>query len=149
MRLELPCMPDPNRASGCEIGLQGRAHLRTGPMQQYALVDLADVERVADLLGRPALDVAQDDDLTLARRQVVDRHADAVDGLAAQQALVGEALPVARRGGPVPRPAAVVGRQEAVGVDGVLVLDAPGHTGERRAARLALAAGLGAVGQDA
>src|SRR3954468_7811124 len=141
MRLELPCMADPNRASGCEIGLQRRADLRARPVQEYALVDLADVERVADLLGRPALDVAQDDDLALARRQVVDGHADAVDGLAAQQALVGEALPVARRGRPMPGPAAVVGRQEAVGVHGVLVLDAAAHARERRAAGLALAAG--------
>src|SRR4051794_39338539 len=149
MRLELPCMADPNRASDDEIGLQRRADLRAGPMQEHSLVDLADVEGVADLLRRPALDVAQDDDLALARGQCVDGRANAVDRLAADQALVGTALPVARCGGPVPGPAAVPGRQEALRVDRILVRVRAADARERGAAGLALAAGLRAVGQDA
>ena len=42
-------------------------------MQQHALIARCHVERLRHLLGFPALDVAQEDDLLLARGQLGDR----------------------------------------------------------------------------
>ena len=62
----------------------------------------------------------------------------------------GHGAPLRRARRPVAGPARVVGRQEAIGIDRrALALVVAAQRGERHGARLALAAGLGAVGQDA
>jgi hypothetical protein len=52
-------------------------------VQQHLLVDVGDAERVGGVGGRPALDIAQLEDLSLRGRQRLDRLGDAVEGLVA------------------------------------------------------------------
>jgi hypothetical protein len=112
------------------------------------LVAVGDVERRADLAGVPALDVAQHEDVRLARGQLGDRVADAVERLTAEHALLGQRAPVRRSGRPVPGPA-VAFRPEALGVDDVAaVVVLAEQRRERRAATLAHRPCAGAVGQD-
>ena len=48
---------------GClEIGVEGRADGRSGPVEQHSLIGLRDVQNVAHVVGRPTVDVAQADD---------------------------------------------------------------------------------------
>src|SRR5262245_10438808 len=104
-------------------------------MEQDALVALADVQRLRDLLRLPAGEVTQQDHLLLARRQLRDRLADLLERLLAEQALFGPP------GGRRVRPRAV-GR-EALGIDRGL------EAGERHAAPLTCPARARAVGHDA
>src|SRR4051794_9900218 len=66
-------------------------------MQEHTLIGLGDVERVTRLLRAEALDVAQRDDLPLARRQLGDRRQRGVARLLVLEPLVWERL---RRGLP-------------------------------------------------
>ena len=83
-------------------------------VQQHSLIDLAEVERVTDLLRRPALDVAQGDHGTLARRQRLDRPRDQLARLRREDALLRQ---LARRRRPAARMQRVVLGQEAIRVD--------------------------------
>ena len=52
------------------VSLEGGPHPAPGPMEEDALVALADLERLADLLGGPALDVPQAHDEALGGGKV-------------------------------------------------------------------------------
>src|SRR5581483_10889850 len=68
-----------------EMGLERRACLGARAVEQHALVRLAQVERVADLLGRPALHVPEDDDPPLHLGQALDRAPEHVERLAREE----------------------------------------------------------------
>ena len=88
----------------------------------------------ADLLGVPALDVAQHDHLLLARRQLGDRGPHLLQRLGGEQLLLGHARPAVRRDRPAARVHRVIGGHEAVRVHGGLVLarrPAPARTAAR------------------
>jgi hypothetical protein len=55
------------------VQLEHRANFGTSTVEQHALVHLAQAEQLANLSRFPALHVAQDDHLTLAARQLIDR----------------------------------------------------------------------------
>src|SRR5205085_8147731 len=101
-----------------EVVLERPAHLRAGAVEEYSLIGLRNLQRVTDLFGRPALDVAQADHGALRRRQLPDRALDHGAGLAGEQALLRR--PRLRVRAPVARPARVVRAAEAVRVDGGL-----------------------------
>jgi hypothetical protein len=85
-----------------EVALERRAHVGAGAVQEHPLVPLAEPEGLADLLGGPALDVAQQDDVALAGGQLVHRLARPGQRLARQQALLRKLVPALRRIRPVP-----------------------------------------------
>lgn len=84
----------------------------TGAVEQHPLVTRREPEQLADLLGIPALDIAQSDDLLLTLGELVDRPAEDRARLGGEQALFRE---VAEPGGghttlrSPPRPEAEVG----------------------------------------
>ena len=131
-----------------EVVLELGPDLAARAVQQHALVAGGELERLRDLLRLPALDVAQDDDLLLARRQLGDRGADLLQRLGRQQLLVGHPRPAVRRDRPAARVARVARRAEAVRVDRGLVLVLRRERGHRHAARLPLPARTRAVGDD-
>ena len=115
-------------------------------MKKDTLIDLGQLERVTDLVARPALDVAQRDDGSLARRQRLDGALDHLARLGRDQPVLGQ---LARRRRPSAGIVRMVVGEEAVGVDRRL-----GHAGwivqrrERDAAALSLRAGLRGVDED-
>src|SRR5262249_13267372 len=126
-----------------EVLLEGRPQSRASPVQQYALVLLAETKQVADLLGRAPVDVAQPDDEPLALRQLSKGSLDAVAGLEREQPPLWF-LPRTRRRGPMARPGLVIGL-EAVRIHGHLARVTGGDRGERQRALLPRAMGLGLV----
>ena len=118
-------------AAAVEVALELAADLRARAVQQHALVALGELERRADLVGVPALDVAQGDDLLLAAgsgsiasrtsSQRLGRRAGSPPGSRAQAC------------GGIAQPPGYIGwsaRQEAVRVDGGLVLARSGSSDE-------------------
>jgi hypothetical protein len=104
-------------------------------VQEHPLVGLGKLERVTDLLGTPALDVAERDHGALRGWERLDRVADHAERFGAEQPLLRPAL--GRR-----RPLAA---HEAAGIHRRLRLE----RGERTGARLALSSGLSPVRDDA
>src|SRR3954451_5602577 len=100
-----------------ELHLQRGADAGAGPVEQAALVAVADVEGRAHLLGRAADHVAHGDHGALRGRELLDGMADRVERLLLVEGLLRERAPVRRVGPPVAREA-VGGTAEAVGVDG-------------------------------
>src|SRR5689334_13623569 len=97
--------------------LECRPDLRTGAMEEDALVALADAQRRRDLRAVPAFDVAQDDHLLLARRQVADRARDQLERLARQQMLLRDGGPALRWARPMPGPLRMIAGEEPTSVD--------------------------------
>src|SRR4051812_15266040 len=91
-------------------------------MQQHPLVARRQLERGRDLLRLPALDVAQDDDLLLARRKPGDRGAHLLQRLRRQQALLRQPRPTPRWDRPAAGIQRMVDTEEAIGVDRRTVL---------------------------
>jgi len=58
-------------------------------MKEYSLATWGDLERVADFLGAPPVDVSQPDDHLLRRREVLDRVAKLLHRFACEDLLVG------------------------------------------------------------
>src|SRR4051812_8043227 len=97
--------------------LERPPHRGAGPVQENALVTLAELEQRTHLLRRPALDVAQHDHPALHRRQELDRRRHGVESLAAEQVLLRKLVPTRGRAGPVAAPAVVVLVEEPSRVD--------------------------------
>src|SRR5437762_12555406 len=97
--------------------LQLRADARTRPMQEDALVAVAQSERLAHLFRTPAADVAQRDRRALRLGQLLDRRADDLHRLRAEQGLFGQCRPVARVLAPVSGER-LAGVAEALRLDG-------------------------------
>src|SRR4051794_27055402 len=89
-------------------------------MQQHALVAVGQLEGLAGLVGRPALDVAQRDDEPLCDWELLDRRANHGPGLTRDEAYLG-VTPGERRARPAAGVARIVVRQEALGVHGWVV----------------------------
>jgi hypothetical protein len=51
-----------------QVGLQRGAHSGAAAMQQHALIPFTQLQRMADLVTRPAVDIAQGDNLALSGR---------------------------------------------------------------------------------
>src|SRR4051794_5134922 len=88
--------------SAIEVPLERGADLRSRTVEEDALVALGDVERLADLPRVAALDVAHRDHDALRRRKLVDGGEHDLERLAVGERLLGEALPVAGIGPPMP-----------------------------------------------
>src|SRR3954447_3756663 len=99
-------------------------------MQQDALVSFAELERLADLLGAAALDVAHADHRALGGRERGDRGDDEVERLALVQGLVRQLVPVRGEDLPAAR-ILVAGTAKAVRVDRGLALALAGERRER------------------
>src|SRR4051812_39049996 len=126
--------------------LQRRPNFGARPVEQDALVPLRDPERLADLLGGPAEHVPERDHFALVHRQEGDGGLDDAERFLVEDLILG---PGGGRLGPVPRPAWMIGRQEAARGDRRLVILRGSHRREGRAARLAYSARSGAVRDDA
>src|SRR5439155_10887179 len=96
--------------------------LRACAVEEDALVRLAELEQLADIVRLPAFDVAKDDDLSLLRRQLLDRGLQRIERLAPAEMLFGQVVPPGRRTRPVTRPARVLLVEETVRVDRGLVV---------------------------
>src|SRR3954453_10584594 len=81
--------------SAIEMPFQRGPDVGARAVEEYPLVALGHVERVADLLGAAAGDVAHRDHRALGVRQGLDRRLGDVDRLSPQQALLGPRAPVA------------------------------------------------------
>jgi hypothetical protein len=128
--------------------LQRFADFGAGPVEQHSLISLAEVQGVTDVFGGPTFDVTEGDDLALGGRKSGDRAIDGGTSFGGEEAFLGERIPVGREGRPVTGPL-VTGREEAVGSDvGLFVVTGGSDSGERNGAVIALAAALGAVGQN-
>src|SRR6059058_2050424 len=140
----------PERSSA-QLLLERLANLRPRAMQEHALVRLAELEQLADIVRLPALDVAEDDHVALFRRQLFDRGFQRVERLASAEMLFGQLVPAGRRARPVARPARVLLVEETVRVDrGLVVVGVAGwQRRERHGPALALPAGLRGVREDA
>src|SRR3954453_2906638 len=128
--------------------LEGLPYTRASPVQQHALVGLRELQGLADLLGRPALEVAQDDDLLLARRKPADGSVDVFERLARQQPLLGQRVPVGRKSRPSARILAVRAL-ETLGGDPRLVVALGRERREGHAPSLFDGSRARAVGEDA
>ena len=116
-------------------------------MQKHALIRLGQLEGITDFLGGEALDVMQRDHRALPGRQAINLSTDHVQRLVGDQHVVRYAGPATGRSRPVSRKALgfseePVGRHRRVGV-------ADFERRERNAPRLAHAARLGSVDDDA
>jgi hypothetical protein len=137
------------RASHPEVALEIGTHLRAPAMEQHALIAVAELERVTDLVRRPALDVAQCQHRTLHWGQRRDRVEDQLPGLHGEQVVLGR-IPAPWRGRPMAGRVPLVGPQEAIRIDhwpAVRRLFAA-ERGERNRPTLTCRAGLGRVGED-
>ena len=130
------------RSARAEHALERPPHLRARPVEQDALIAVADPEQLADLVGIEPAHVAQRDDRPLGFGQRGDRALDLRQRLAVLQPRLGIA-PLGRRVAPV----SVL--EEAVGLDRPLVFALLARQRrERHRARLARAARLGQVRGD-
>src|SRR5215211_8048357 len=130
-----------------EVPFERGPDLGARAVKEYPLVALRDVERLADLLGAAARDVAHRDHRPLRFRQRLDRRLGDVDRLASQQSLLGPRAPVAGVAVPVPGEG-LARRAETLGLDGRLVLARGPQGRERHAARFAAALGQGGVDEN-
>ena len=76
-----------------QVGLERHADLGAGPVQQDTLVGGGQAKDGAGLVGRPPLDVAQDDDGPVVGGQVLDRGQDPAADLVREQEDVGVPFP--------------------------------------------------------
>src|SRR5262245_22911834 len=131
-----------------EVLLESHADAGARTMEQHALVLGADAERLADLGGAAARDVAKGDDDLLALGQLIDRALHELDRLRRDEPLLGQRPPVRRVRAPVTRvrvfrPAEALGLDRRLGLVRVVV-----ERRERDAPRLANGARAGDVGDD-
>jgi len=77
----VPSTPEYRRASA-ELFLERLPYLRARAVEEHALVRLAELEQLADIVRLPALDVTEDDHLPLLGRQLFDRSFQRVERLA-------------------------------------------------------------------
>src|ERR1039458_118728 len=83
-----------------EVGLEGGPHTGSRPMQEYALIPLADAEHGGGVRGTEVLDIAHGDREALVGRKAGDGTLDHSSGLLREQALLGT-IPLPGRNGPL------------------------------------------------
>src|SRR6185312_5575106 len=83
-----------------EIGFERLTDSRARAMQEHALIALADVKHLADIVGGVAFDIAQAYDALLAGGQPLDGRRDTLTGLAIVGAGFGQGVPQLREGAP-------------------------------------------------
>src|SRR5918994_3124636 len=129
-----------------EIALELRAHPGAAAMQEHPLVALREIERLADLICRAALDVAQRDHDALRGRKLLDRAKNYLPDLTREEPLL-RRLPTSRSDGPVPGIGLVIRGKKPIGIHGrvVFVTD---QRRERRVAVFTRRPGLRGVAQD-
>src|SRR5919198_3531618 len=131
-----------------QVALELAPDLRAGAVQEHSLIDLRQVQSVTYIGRAPAEDVAETDHLALVRRERLDRAGHPLERLVAEEAFLGDPLPIVRRPPPLPRRDRVVVRMEPIRVDARLVGPGVPDRGERRAPPLALPSRLRGVHQD-